>query len=289
MNSENNLNQQLFQQLLGWQLAGVDYLSKQPSSLTEEFKDFFIGNQALQDSAQNDNLTQNREVSRSLEMLESSITLFADKEPGAPKDILSVAQREKALKILREEVSKCTKCAELSSTRTQTVFGEGPLSPKLCFVGEAPGGDEDRLGLPFVGEAGKLLDKIILACGLNRKDVYVCNILRCRPPGNRQPKSSEASNCRMFLERQIELVSPEFICCLGAVASQNLLQTTRRIGELRGNFYDFRGIPVMCTFHPASLLPGRSPENKKIVWEDMKKLLTRMGLPIPKRESQKGG
>src|SRR5262245_28613687 len=196
----------------------------------------------------------------------------------------SLEGRRTALQLLAKEVSGCVRCGELASTRTQTVFGRGGLGVDLCFVGEAPGADEDAKGQPFVGAAGQLLSKIIAACGLKEDEVYICNILKCRPPGNRTPLPNEASNCRPFLERQIDLVAPRFICALGSCAAQNLLNTSTSIGKLRGRFHEFRGIPVLVTYHPAYLLPHRSPEKKRDVWEDMKVLLTRMGRPIPARQ-----
>ncbi|MCI0682476.1 MAG: uracil-DNA glycosylase [Gemmataceae bacterium] len=202
----------------------------------------------------------------------------AEPAPASPLE-----QRRQALQMLAAEVKGCMKCPELASTRTQTVFADGPPGVELCFIGEAPGADEDAQGLPFVGAAGQLLNKIIAACGMKREEVYICNILKCRPPGNRTPLPIEASNCRGFLERQLELVQPKFICALGGSAAANLLQTTTPIGKLRGRFHDWRGIPVMVTYHPAYLLPHRSPEKKKDVWEDMKILLARMGRPVPAR------
>jgi DNA polymerase len=192
-------------------------------------------------------------------------------------------QRRQALMVLSGKVAQCTRCAGLAATRTQTVFGVGPLNPDLCFIGEAPGADEDAQGEPFVGAAGQLLNRIIAACGMKREEVYICNILKCRPPGNRQPLPDEAANCREYLERQLELIRPKFICALGASAAQYLLGTKLTIGKLRGRFHDYQGTPVLCTYHPAYLLPSRSPERKKDVWEDMKKLLERMGRPIPQR------
>jgi DNA polymerase len=183
--------------------------------------------------------------------------------------------------MLTQTVAGCTRCAELVATRTQTVFGVGLLDPPLCFIGEAPGADEDRQGEPFVGQAGQLLNRIIAACGLRRDEVYICNIIKCRPPGNRPPLPSEAGNCREYLDRQLQLVRPRFLCALGATAANNLLNTRAGIGKLRGRFYEYQGIPVLCTYHPAALLPGRSPQLKKEVWEDMKMLLARMGRPIP--------
>jgi DNA polymerase len=160
------------------------------------------------------------------------------------------------------------------------------VDPELCFIGEAPGADEDRQGQPFVGAAGQLLTKIIEACGMKREEVYICNILKCRPPGNRQPKPAEAANCRPFLDKQVSLVRPKIICCLGASAAQYLLKSRTPIGQMRGKFYEYQGISVMCTYHPASLLPHRSPENKKLVWEDMKQILQRLGKPIPQAGRQ---
>jgi DNA polymerase len=200
----------------------------------------------------------------------------APTQPG-----LSLQQRQVELQLLAERVAGCMRCPQLASTRTQTVFGVGALSPELCFIGEAPGADEDAQGEPFVGAAGQLLNRIIAACGMKREEVYICNILRCRPPGNRTPRADEAANCREYLERQLELVQPKFICCLGGTAATYLLGTTQSLGKLRGRFHDYRGIPVLCTYHPAFLLPHRSPEKKKEVWEDMKMLLARMGRPVP--------
>jgi uracil-DNA glycosylase len=183
-----------------------------------------------------------------------------------------------SLEILQQQVAGCTRCNELASTRTQTVFGIGNPKARLCFLGEAPGADEDRTGVPFVGRGGQLLTKIIEACNLKREDVYILNMLKCRPPGNRNPLPHELANCRGYLENQLDLIRPEFICCLGAVASQNLLGTTVAIGKLRGKIHSFRGVKVVCTYHPAFLL--RSPSFKKETWEDMKLLMREMGMEI---------
>ena len=182
------------------------------------------------------------------------------------------------LAVLQQEVAACTRCGELASTRTQTVFGVGNPQARLCFMGEAPGADEDRLGEPFVGRAGQLLNKILEACKLERDDVYILNTIKCRPPGNRNPAPDESQNCRRFLNRQLELIHPEFICCLGSVAAQNLLDTTETIGRLRGRVHAYRGINVVCTYHPAYLL--RNPSAKKQTWDDMKLLMREMGTPL---------
>jgi uracil-DNA glycosylase family 4 len=157
----------------------------------------------------------------------------------------------------------------------------GPVDAEILFIGEAPGADEDRLGEPFVGAAGQLLNRILAACGFKREEVYICNIIKCRPPGNRTPTPVEAANCREYLDRQLDLVRPRFICCLGGTAAQHLLGTTASLGKLRGRFHSHNGVPVLCTYHPAFLLPHRQPAKKKDVWEDMQMLLKRMGRPIP--------
>ncbi len=219
--------------------------------------------------------------------LATSHSLFADGSGPEPmtkvepaRSGLTIEQRRQELKVLIEKVCQCARCPELASTRTQTVFGVGQVGAELCFIGEAPGADEDAQGEPFVGAAGQLLDRIIAACKMKREEVYICNIIKCRPPGNRTPLPNEAANCREFLERQLELIQPKFICALGSTAAKYLLNTTQGIGQLRGRFHDYRGIPVMCTYHPAYLLPHRSPAKKKEVWEDMKMLLAKMGRPV---------
>lgn len=182
------------------------------------------------------------------------------------------------LEVLRTEVVGCTRCEELACTRTQTVFGVGDPKARLCFMGEAPGADEDRLGEPFVGRAGQLLNKIIEACRMKREDVYILNTLKCRPPGNRNPLPQEAANCRPYLDRQLALIQPEFVCCLGAIAAQNLLGTPQTIGRLRGQIHKLGDIQVVCTYHPAYLL--RNPSAKKDTWEDMKLLMRALGTPV---------
>ncbi|HEX3602278.1 MAG TPA: uracil-DNA glycosylase [Lacipirellulaceae bacterium] len=203
----------------------------------------------------------------------SSASLFESAETSSPATAAAPS-----LEIIQQHVAACTRCSELASTRTQTVFGVGNPQARLCFLGEAPGADEDKTGIPFVGRGGQLLTKIIEACRLKREDVYILNMIKCRPPGNRNPLPNELANCRGYLENQLDLIRPEFICCLGAVASQNLLGTTVPIGKLRGKFHSFRGARVVCTYHPAFLL--RSPSFKKETWEDMKMLMHEMGIEL---------
>jgi DNA polymerase len=176
---------------------------------------------------------------------------------------------------LREEVLGCKRCG-LHKTRHNVVFGAGDTKAKLMFVGEAPGEDEDMQGLPFVGRAGKLLTKIIEAMGLKREDVYIANILKCRPPNNRMPLPTEIMECEDNVKRQVGLIKPKVICTLGKFASQTLLRSQTPISALRGHFQEYNGIKVMPTFHPAYLL--RNPNDKKLVWQDMKKIMKELCL-----------
>lgn len=176
---------------------------------------------------------------------------------------------------VRREVSRCRLCP-LCETRRNVVFGEGHPEAKIVFVGEAPGAEEDTQGLPFVGRAGQLLTNIIKAMGLERKDVYICNILKCRPPGNRNPQPEEIRHCEAYLKRQLRILSPQVICALGTFAAQTLLKKDAPITTLRGRFHDYDGIRLMPTYHPAYLL--RNPSAKKPVWEDIQKVMQEAGL-----------
>jgi DNA polymerase len=193
---------------------------------------------------------------------------------------LSREERQQQLCALAAKVAECTRCAELAKARTQTVFGVGNPEARVMFIGEAPGADEDAQGEPFVGKAGQLLNKIIAACGWQREEVYICNILRCRPPGNRTPLPKEAENCREWLDGQITTIDPEYIVCWGSCAAQNLLGTTDAIGRMRQRWYQYGRAKVLCTYHPSYLL--RNPAAKKPVWEDMQFLLKEMGLEPPR-------
>jgi uracil-DNA glycosylase family 4 len=194
----------------------------------------------------------------------------------------------KELESIAAEARQCRKC-DLGGLRTNAVPGEGNPRTRILFVGEAPGADEDVQGRPFVGRAGQLLDKIIEACGLKREDVFIANILKCRPPENREPRPDEIVNCLPLLQRQIEVLNPEVIVALGAHAARTLLNTNRPIGQLRGEFQEYSNgigrpsIKLMATFHPAYLLRNYTPETRRRVWEDMKKVLVELGLPVPER------
>ena len=183
---------------------------------------------------------------------------------------------------IREDLGECTRC-KLHSTRHSIVFGDGNPKAELIFVGEGPGADEDAQGLPFVGRAGKLLTQMIEAMGLQRKDVYICNVVKCRPPGNRQPEEDEVTTCSPFLLRQIDAIAPKVIVCLGAVAAKTLLQTNRGISQFRGEWLEFRGRKLLATYHPAYLL--RNPPAKSEVWKDLQKVMAVLGLEVKKGKS----
>ena len=199
------------------------------------------------------------------------------------------ARREALDRIDNERVKVCTRCA-LSHTRTKTVFGQGSPAARLVFVGEAPGHDEDMQGVAFIGRAGQLLTRMIEAMGLSRDEVFICNVLKCRPPDNRTPATDEIAACSPYLFEQLTILQPEVIVALGAPAAQTLLKSTESIGRLRGRFHDFytsgtplvgEPTPLMPTYHPAYLL--RSPGEKRKAWDDLMKVMDLLGLPIPEQ------
>jgi len=184
-------------------------------------------------------------------------------------------QPAESLEVIREDIGDCQRC-KLCRSRTRIVFGAGSPRARLMFIGEGPGQDEDRAGEPFVGAAGQLLTRIIAAIKLSREEVYIANVVKCRPPDNRTPAPEEIATCSPFLRRQILSIRPLFICTLGGCAAQSLLGTTKPISRLRGRLYDYEGIRVLPTFHPAYLL--RNPEKKRAVWEDMQQLMKELSL-----------
>ncbi|MGI6240789.1 MAG: uracil-DNA glycosylase [Candidatus Omnitrophota bacterium] len=190
---------------------------------------------------------------------------------SVPSQPASSESAKTAILNLRDKVLKCRKCPALVTNRNKIVFGAGNIRAQLVFVGEAPGRDEDLQGIPFVGRAGQLLTKIIEAMGMTRREVFICNVLKCRPPQNRPPAPDEVIHCRPYLKEQLRLIAPKIIVALGNHACQALLSTDKGISQLRGSLQEYEGIPVMCTYHPAYLL--RNPAEKKKVWEDMKKVM----------------
>lgn len=231
-------------------------------------------------------LAQQIESDRLLGLREVPFVLPAPSVASAPGE----SDRASALAILdAEQVKDCRKCG-LCETRTQTVFGSGSAAARLVFVGEAPGFEEDRQGQPFVGRAGELLTRMIAAMGLTRDQVYICNVLKCRPPGNRDPAADEIAACSGHLFEQLSIIRPEVIVALGAPAARTLLNTGESIGRLRGRFHDFHvsgsalvgePVPLMPTYHPAYLL--RSPDQKNKTWADLQMVMRRLGLPMPGR------
>ena len=189
------------------------------------------------------------------------------RRPGAARETLEA---------VREDLGECTRC-KLHGGRTNLVFGVGSPTADLVFVGEAPGRDEDRQGIPFVGRAGQLLTRIIAAIGLSRDEVYIANVIKCRPPNNRNPEPDEVATCEPFLFRQLDVIRPRVVVALGGFAIRTLLRTDEAVSRLRGRVFDYRGAKLIPTFHPAFLL--RSPERKRDVWEDMKRVRALLAAP----------
>ncbi len=265
-----NLQRALVQQLESLRAAGVrelpkvDIPSRAPTAVTE---------------------TPTKQSRPQLITTEDDVMPAAKTSSAETKSVAgagAAGDQASQLTVLQQEVSACTLCNELASTRTQTVFGVGNPDARVVFFGEAPGADEDRQGEPFVGRAGQLLTKIIAACTWSRDDVYILNTLKCRPPGNRNPAEEELTNCRPYWKRQLEIIQPEFIVCLGKFAMQEILQTpaSQSVGKMRHKFHPYEDenveARVVVTYHPSYLL--RNPAAKKDVWGDMKMLLAEMGI-----------
>jgi uracil-DNA glycosylase len=215
--------------------------------------------------------------------VESPVRSLPARPPTGPSLFEEVNKvKDDSLLKIREDIGDCTRC-KLHKGRHTIVFGDGSPKAQLVFVGEGPGADEDAQGLPFVGRAGKLLTQMIEAMGLQRKDVYICNVVKCRPPQNRAPEPDEVETCSPYLLRQIDAINPKVIVCLGAVATKALLETNRGISHFRGEWQEWRGRKLMATFHPAYLL--RNPPAKADVWKDLQKVMAELGLALPKKKS----
>jgi uracil-DNA glycosylase family 4 len=211
--------------------------------------------------------------------------------PVVPDEGLSVTSVESAvtdpghaLRLIREDLGDCTRCRLHKQGRKQIVFGVGNPKAELMFIGEAPGADEDQQGEPFVGRAGQLLNNMIKAMGLRREDVYIANIIKCRPPGNRTPERDECETCSPFLMRQIAAIKPKVIVALGAVAAKTLLAINAPMAEFRGRWFDFRGTKLAVTYHPAFLL--RDPRQKKETWKDLQMVMKDLGMAIPAKGAE---
>ncbi|MDP9161256.1 MAG: uracil-DNA glycosylase [Acidobacteriota bacterium] len=216
------------------------------------------------------------------QMIQSARSASATSSHSAVIPLLpeaGVSNPVEALRIIREDIGECTRCPLHLQGRKQIVFGVGNPNADLMFIGEAPGADEDQKGEPFVGRAGQLLTNMIKAMGIAREDVYIANIIKCRPPGNRTPERDECATCSPFLMRQIAAVKPKVIVALGAIAAKTLLALNRPMSEFRGRFYDFQGTKLAVTYHPAFLL--RDPRQKKETWKDLQMVMKDLGLPLP--------
>lgn len=242
-----------------------------------------------QASSKGSTKTKTVETSSSLDSTQTfsqSLLILPDKDIPLETPILP---REEKIRQLREldttQVRGCMRC-RLHAQRTHTVFGEGDPDAMIFFIGEGPGANEDLQGRPFVGRAGELLDKQIRAMGLSRQQVYIANIVKCRPPGNREPAPDEVATCTPYLERQIEIVRPRVIVTLGRPAAQHLLQTKQTMTALRGRWHEWRGIKVMPTFHPAYILRNYTREVRSAVWSDLQAILSLLGLPIPGKNAE---
>ncbi|MCD4831713.1 MAG: uracil-DNA glycosylase [Anaerohalosphaeraceae bacterium] len=229
-----------------------------------------------------DNTIDFRKIAKQHIELEGFMAGFAKKSNAE-------ADAAKSLEEIAKEVKACKECS-LWESRANTVPGEGDSAARVVFVGEAPGADEDKCGLPFVGRSGKLLSDIIGAMGLRREDIYICNVIKCRPPGNRDPKPDEIASCIGFLKRQLDLIRPQVIVALGAHAAKTLLKTDKAIGRLRGKFHDFYfddslpPIKLMPTYHPSYLLRNYSQESRLKVWQDIQKVMAELALEVPEKK-----
>ncbi len=255
MNSDRDDRQQILGDLLTWvrqnESAGMEwFLDEGPAAAARETK-----------AADPFDELCTLFVARILPLIEN--------QPARQAQVLSAADKVTALAALREEVMPCTAC-QLHQDRNTTVFGAGSPDADVVFVGEAPGRDEDLQGEPFVGRSGQLLTKILTAIGYDRDEVFICNILKCRPPNNRDPQPAEVAACEPFLKRQLDILNPRVICCLGRVAAQTLLGTDASLKRLRETVHFYEGIPVMATYHPAALL--RNPSWKRETWNDVRKM-----------------
>jgi DNA polymerase len=208
----------------------------------------------------------------------AGVSLFV-REIVAPSQVVDRTGNAEMLSPVKAEVDGCTRCG-LCRTRTNTVFGEGDPQARLVFVGEGPGADEDATGRPFVGRAGQLLTKMIEAMKLRRQDVYICNVVKCRPPDNRVPAPEEVFHCEPYLHRQLEIIRPQVICALGGTAACTLLETKETLGRLRGRWLQWRGIKLMATYHPSYLLRPQGQKDKPKAWSDLQMIMKELGIPV---------
>jgi uracil-DNA glycosylase len=241
--------------------------------------DFYRRHSQAVDAAASESLTDSIVVEQG-----SETVTFPEDLALMPKSKQNETDPASALRLIREDIGDCTRCRLHKQGRKQIVFGVGNPRAELMFIGEAPGADEDQQGEPFVGRAGQLLNNMIKAMGLHREDVYIANIIKCRPPNNRTPERDECETCSPFLFRQIEVIKPKVIVALGAVAAKTLLAVNSSMAELRGRWYDFRNTKLAVTYHPAFLL--RDPRQKKETWKDLQMVMRELGLPAPQQTTE---
>ena len=286
MANSDNPNRAIAQALNSWRQAGLDQMPQYSPSMEANLGQAEQGAQNPSPAAETipNAVAQAPLVTASVPDTTPQPSLLTPNSETASSslnmtdnNLIESSDPVEALAMLQKRDAQCRLCKVLPETRTQTVFGVGNPRARLLFLGEAPGADEDAQGIPFVGRSGRLLtDMIEKGMKISRDEVYICNVLRCRPPQNRNPLPEEAAFCRPFMEAQIKIVNPEFICCLGAVAAKNLLQTDTSIGKLRGTIHNWQGYKVVCTYHPSYLL--RNPPAKKDAWIDLQLLMRAMGL-----------
>ena len=253
-------------------------LQSELKEILDELKRYFESQRIL--GLESVVLSHTREEEKLKAPMKQPTRIQDDKEKSVIKieeqlNIFNQTAKELTLEEIREEIGDCTRC-KLHQGRRNIVFGEGNAKARLVFVGEGPGEEEDKQARPFVGRAGQLLTKIITAMGFKRSDVYICNVVKCRPPGNRTPEPDETGTCEQFLFKQLRSINPEVIVCLGSVAAQSVLKTKERLGSLRGKFHSYGRSKVMVTYHPAALL--RNPGFKKPLWDDMQVVMKEMGI-----------
>jgi DNA polymerase len=283
----NQLLDATIQHLEALQSHGVRHVAVSSETLVSLTKPV-----AIKSSAQPAIRNPQSAISKPVAEQSALFSMPGDPAPATPKPELSPEARIAAFAELRERAQACVKCAHLASSRKTVVFGVGSIDADLMFVGEAPGADEDEQGEPFVGKAGQLLTKIIQAMGLQRGDVYIGNILKCRPDtpgqtaGNRKPTTDEMATCTPYLHEQIDLIRPKVIVALGATAVEGLLGKTIGITKLRGTWKTYRDTPLMPTYHPAYLLRNQAMSEKRKVWEDMLQVMEKLGMSISEKQKR---
>ena len=257
------------------ELGIYDFYRREPAETPSTIDDAVIEDNPVIQPEEREEMTQrSRAVAVVPVVPEEDLFEVANSTPES-----SVIDPAQALRMIREDLGDCTRCRLHKQGRKQIVFGVGNPNAELMFIGEAPGADEDQQGEPFVGRAGQLLNNMIKAMGLRRENVYIANIIKCRPPGNRTPERDECETCSPFLMRQIAAIKPKVIVALGAVAAKTLLAINAPMSEFRGRWFDFRGTKLAVTYHPAFLL--RDPRQKKETWKDLQMVMKELGLAIP--------